>query len=69
MSTTQTHKAIGDTISFRTLSPSHSGACNLCGKVVARNWSFSTLLSYTVETLAGRRYNVNANTFEAGHSF
>ncbi len=69
MTTAQTHKAIGDTISFRTLSPSESGACNLCGKVVARDWCFTRLVSYTVETLSGRRYHVNADTLEAGHSF
>lgn len=38
------------------------------GEVQCRNWSFDTLLSYIVG-YHGVRYNVNANSFEAGHSF
>ena len=58
------HLAISQPIAFTT----QQGA-TVQGTVEGRNWSFSTLLSYIVRAADGKRYNVNANDFVAGHSF
>jgi len=65
MATQQQAKQIGETIGFTT-DYSASGVRHLFGEVTGRDWSFDTLLFYTVKTLAGTRYHVNADTFEAG---
>lgn len=39
------------------------------GVITGRDWSFSTLLFYSVRTDNGKRYHVNANDFQAGHSY
>ena len=62
-------KQIGDTLSFTTPEPSESGARHLCGRIVGRDWAFDRLVAYTVETLRGTRYHVNADSLESGHAF
>jgi hypothetical protein len=40
----------------------------LTATVEGRNWCFDRLLSYSVKAEDGKRYNVDADTMEAGHS-
>lgn len=57
------YKAIGETLTFNT--PTGE---TLTGKIVGRDWGFSTLLAYTVKV--GRlHYHVNPDTLQSGHSF
>lgn len=63
-----TPKQIGDTLNFTT-EYSASGARNLCGVIEGRDWAFDRLLAYTVRTLSGHRYHVNADSLEAGRPF
>lgn len=58
-------KQIGDILTFTTPEPSESGHRHLCG----RDWAFDRLVAYTVETLRGTRYHVNADSLESGHAF
>lgn len=61
---TVTQYQIGQTIGFTTPSGEY-----LRGKIVGRDWAFSTLLAYTVRTARGQNYHVNPNDFKSGHSF
>lgn len=56
--------AIGEEIKFKT----PEGEIKT-GKIFARDWSFSTLLYYTVCCADNKRYNVNAKDFTSGYSF
>lgn len=56
--------AIGTTIGFTTPEGDYKQ-----GEITGRDWSFSTLLAYTVCTARGQRYHVNADSFLSGHSF
>lgn len=61
-------KQIGETLAFTT-DYSASGARNLCGEIVGRDWCFEHLVAYTVKTLSGHQYHVNATTLEGGRAF
>lgn len=56
--------AIGDRVDFT----DHEGN-PLSGDIVGRDWAFENLLAYTVRTMDGKRYHVNARDLSAGHPF
>jgi hypothetical protein len=56
--------AIGQSLTF-----TNTDGHPVTGTIVGRDWSFSTLIAYTVEIHNGMRYHVNASTLQSGHSF
>lgn len=68
MATEQQIKEIGETLWFTT-EYSPNGIRNLIGTVVGRDWCHERLAYYTVKTLTGNHYNVNAETMEGGRPF
>lgn len=69
MATTQQQqvKQIGEWIVFTALDC--TGGRTLNGEITGRDWCFDKLAYYTVTMLSGKRFHVNADTLQAGHSF